>query len=129
MSEEPDAAHEAAQKLATAELLLSRERFSQARFDVGYERADVDVLLAALRSRFAETGGVNGIVESYPLRTAGFRQGYEVSEVEAWLTELAAATGADLGHRAHVGPTVNTMSVPVSSETRRGIFARLHRSH
>lgn len=93
--------------------LLDRERFTRARFDVGYERADVDKLVAALRSAYDEDGHIDGVIESHVLHTAGFRDGYEVSEVEAWLNDLVVESGTELGERPEV---VATAAGPRSNE-------------
>jgi hypothetical protein len=97
---DPDA--EAAEELTPVEKLLNRERFSQARFDVGYERPDVDALVAALRSSYIEEGNFDGVIESHTLHTAGFREGYEITEFEAWLKALITESGTQIGERPAV---------------------------
>lgn len=100
MSEDPHATGQFdAEEPADVEWLLGRERFSQARFDVGYVRADVDALVDALRSAYAEHGRIDGVIESHLLHTAGFREGYEVTEFEDWIAALVRATGIELGDR------------------------------
>ena len=100
MSEDPHATGQFdAEEPADVEWLLGRERFSQARFDVGYVRADVDALVDALRSAYAEHGRIDGVIESHLLHTAGFREGYEVTEFEDWIAALVRATGTELGDR------------------------------
>jgi len=118
--------------------LLGRERFSQARFDVGYVRADVDALVEALRSAYAERGHIDGVIEAHTLHTAGFREGYEVTEVEEWIAALVRATGTELKERpapvaASASPSARrrraSAEVPISSAIteRRGLLARLRR--
>jgi len=128
-------------ELSPAEKILWRERFSQARFDVGYIREDVDVLVEALRSAYAETGAIDGIIETHTLHTGGFREGYEVTEFEEWLTELVEATGTTVGERPAViaaeSPVARRTSrrakaeaAPASAITeQRGLLSRLRRSH
>ncbi len=89
------------------ERVLGRERFVQARFDVGYQRAEVDALVEALRTAYVETGRIDGVIEAHVLHTAGFREGYEITEVEDWLAELVEVTETQLGEREIIRPVAD----------------------
>lgn len=113
--------------------LLERERFSQARFDIGYIRPDVDAMLADLRVSYESGDGIAGIVERHTLRTSGFREGYEVSEVEGWITRLSEAAETPIGERpastpaeTGVRPKRPPRNDPAITE-QRGLFGRLRR--